>query len=126
MLYAERTDSYNARRYGKPWVARLYFVRPGKPEYTFGDWLGQAGSAGELSVEVELGDVIATGQKDLRKGRGGADNIGVVQVDGSVKWGYTPAAARDAGKVIRAAMDAPPVTDVAGVDYAALGEAMLG
>lgn len=102
MLYTETTSSYNDRRYGKPWIAKLTFVRPGKPEYIFGDWLGSPGSEGELSIEVEAGDVIATGQKDIRKNRGGADNIGVVQADGSVVWGYTAAKARDAGKEVRA------------------------
>lgn len=101
MIYREDTRSYNDRRYGKPWIAKLTFIRPGKPEYTFGDWLGNPGYAGELSIEVEPGDVIATGQKDHRKGRGGADSIGVVQHDGTVDWGYTAAAARDAGKKIK-------------------------
>lgn len=101
MLYTKSTTSYNQRRYGKPWIAKLSFIRPGKPEYTFGDWLGQPGDSGELSIEVEPGDVIARGQKDHRKGRGGADDIGVIQVDGTCDWGYTPAQARDAGQEIR-------------------------
>lgn len=101
MLYREDTSSYNERRYGKPWIAKLDFTKPGKPEYAFGHWLGQPGAAGELSIEVEPGDVIATGQKDLRKGRGWADNIGVIQADGTARWNYTPARARDAGKLIR-------------------------
>lgn len=122
MLYTENTPSYNDRRYGKPWIAKLTFVRPGKPEYSFGDWLGTPGCDGELSMEVEPGDVIATGQKDLRKNRGGADDIGVVQRDGKVKWGYTAAKARDAGKLIRLLTDEP---EAPGIDYAALNEAML-
>lgn len=107
MLYTETTSIYNQRRYGKPWIAKLTFPRPGKPEYTFGDWFGTAGGEGELSIEVEPGDVIATGQKDNRKGRGGADHIGVVQPDGTVKWGYTAAKARDAGKSVRESLVAP-------------------
>ncbi len=70
MLFTMKTSSYNQSRYGKPWIARLQFTRPGKPDYMFGDWLGSPGCAGELSVEVAPGDVIAHGQKDLRKGRG--------------------------------------------------------
>jgi hypothetical protein len=104
MLYKEETSRYNDRRYGKPWIAKLSFVAPGKPHYDFGSWLGQAGGQGELSIEVQSGDVIATGQKDHRKGRGGADHIGVVQLDGKVKWGYTLAAARDAGEIVRDAL----------------------
>lgn len=100
MRYTEDTSSYNSRRYGKPWIAKLNFSL-GKPTYQFGDWIGQAGDSGELSIGVDPGDVIATGQKDHRKGRGGADHIGVVQANGSVRWGYTPAKARDAGKVVQ-------------------------
>lgn len=103
MLYTEKTESYNERRYGKPWIAKLSFDTPGKPNYSFGDWLGQAGQVGELSIEVEPGDVIATGQKDHRKGRGGADAVGVIQEDGTARWhGTRFAEARDAGAAIKA------------------------
>lgn len=118
MLYTEKTSAYNQRRYGKPWIAKLTFVRPGKPDYTFGDWLGNAGYVGELSIEVEPGDVIATGQKDNRKGLGGADHFGVVQADGSVEWGFTAAGARDAGKAIKAALASPtPAAAVSMSDF---------
>ena len=98
------TSCYNERRYGKPWIAIMDFTSPSKPEYLFGDFLGAAGDAGELSVDVEPGDVVARGQKDNRKGRGGADGIGVVQADYSVEWGFTPAKARDAGAAVRASL----------------------
>ena len=105
MNYAETTPSYNQRRYGKPWIAKLTFDA-GKAEYQFGSWLGTPGQEGELSIEVEPGDVIATGQKDNRKGRGGPEHIGVVQVDGAVHWSengkfFTLAKARDAGKRLK-------------------------
>lgn len=115
MTFTQQTDSYNQRRYGKPWIARLNFSTPSKPIYEFGNWLGQQGDEGELSIEIQPGDVVATGQKDLRKGRGGADAIGVVQHDGSVVWGFTPAKARDAGKVVR---ETPQVAEF---DLLALG-----
>jgi len=122
MIFTETTPRYNERRYGKPWIARLDFKRPGKPEYIFGSWLGQPGQSGELSIEVAPGDVIATGQKDHRKGRGGADHVGVIQPDGKAIWGYTLASARDAGKAVRETVAAIPA---AGVDMEALQEAML-
>jgi hypothetical protein len=101
VIYKETTKSYNPRCYGKPWIAKLTFERPGKPEYAFGDWLGTAGCEGELSIEVEPGDVIATGQKDIRNGRGGADAFGVIQEDGTVQWyGDNAAKARDAGEMV--------------------------
>jgi hypothetical protein len=108
MTYREDTSSYNSRRYGKPWIAKLDFSTPGKPKYEFGDWLGQPGGEGELSIECQPGDVLATGQKDHRKGRGGANHIGVVQADGKVKWGYTLAKARDAGVEAREQMTTAP------------------
>ena len=105
------TGAYNERRYGKPWIAKLNFSKPGQPHYEFGEWLGQAGDEGELSIDVEPGDVIARGQKDNRKGRGGADAIGVVQADGTVEWGFTPAKARNAGIAIRESMKAEQPID---------------
>ena len=107
MLFKKETSSYNERRYSRPWIAVLDFTNPGKPTYQFGDWLGRSGDSGELSVQVEPGDVVAHGQKDIRKGRGGADDIGVVQHDGSVEWGFTLAKARDAGRCVR--KNPPPV-----------------
>ena len=120
-MYTETTGAYNQRRYGKPWIAKLTFTRPGKPDYTFGDWLGSPGCVGELSIEVEPGDVVATGQKDNRKGRGGADNIGVVQADGTVDWGYTAAEARDAGKAIKAALATPATVPAVAASMADFG-----
>ena len=102
MIFKLNTASYNDRRYGKPWIARLDFTASNsKPEYRWGEWCGRPGEAGELSIEVEIGDVIAQGQKDIRKNRGGADDTGVVQPDGSVQWGYTLAKARDDGRILR-------------------------
>ena len=123
MLYKESTASYNERRYGRPWIAKLTFVRPGKPEYTFGDWLGNShGGTGELSIEVEPVDVIATGQKDHRKGRGGADCIGVVLADGKVQWNLTAAQARDRGIEVRAEVEAALTAPVdADCDLLSLG-----
>lgn len=103
------TQSYNERRYGKPWIAVMDFTVPSKPAYIFGDFLGAAGDAGELSIDVEPGDVIARGQKDNRKGRGGADDIGVVQIDGSIEWGFTPAKARDAGLAVKSIPPSHPL-----------------
>jgi hypothetical protein len=101
MVYREMTSLYNERRFGKPWIAKLDFSSGGKPNYRFGKWLGQPGRDGELSIEVVPGDVIATGQRDYRMGVSGASRIGVVQLDGSVKWWFALAEARDAGRAIR-------------------------
>lgn len=102
--YRKETSPYNARRYGKPWIAKLDFSKPGNPVYSFGSWLGQAGDVGELTIEAVCGDVLAVGQKDIRKNRGGADDFGVVQLDGTVVWGFSLVAARDTGIAVRAAI----------------------
>ena len=101
MNLAIETPSYNERRYGKPWIAVLDFSQSrSRPEYTFGDWLGRAGEEGELTIAVSPGDVLAKGQKDMRS-RSRHSDIGVVQPDSTVEWGFTLAAARDAGESIK-------------------------
>jgi hypothetical protein len=63
------TGSYNARRYGKPWIARVTFSTP-KGDYSWGDWIGQVnggnGSEGMLVITADESDIIARGQKDFR------------------------------------------------------------
>lgn len=57
-----RTESYNAKRCGRPWIAKVV-----KGEFQFGNWNGSYGSSGILSIECSPGDVIAMGQKDNRQ-----------------------------------------------------------
>lgn len=59
------TTSYNNRRYGKPWIAKVSF-EDSKGEFHWGNWIGSPGEEGILVVEVEAGDIIARGQKDFR------------------------------------------------------------
>lgn len=61
------TGSYNAKRYGKPWIARLDF---------------STSKAGELSLDVEIGDVVAAGQKDHRNSRHSAPNYSYINESG--------------------------------------------
>jgi hypothetical protein len=72
MNITRKTASYNARRYGRPWIARVTFDTNGKASYDWGNWIGTIeggnGSAGELVITVNEGDIVATGHKDLRKG----------------------------------------------------------
>lgn len=83
MIYRENTDSYNARRYGKPWIAKITWLN-GKPQYNWGSWVGNPGAKGILEIEVEIGDYIATGQKDFRKPRNSAPGFYFVQVNGEL------------------------------------------
>ncbi len=59
------TDSYNERRYGKPWIAIVTFDSP-KGDYSFGDWVGHPGEDGQLVLKAETNDVVVIGQKDNR------------------------------------------------------------
>jgi len=84
MKIEKKTDSYNARRYGKPWIAKVTFPTP-KGEMEWGTWIGEidggSGSDGLLVIEAQPGDIIAAGQKDHR-GNGGDTNYYVVGNDG--------------------------------------------
>lgn len=88
------TSSYNNRRYGKPWIARVEFAT-GKGEFSWGEWVGRPGESGKLLLGVEPGDVIATGQKDHRNSRNGAAEYYIVQPDGTLGSEVTKAAAYD-------------------------------
>jgi hypothetical protein len=67
--YWEReTDAYNERRYGKPWCARVTGVDSrGKLVYEWAEWTGHLGQRGLLRAACKPGEIIAWGQKDLRR-----------------------------------------------------------
>lgn len=60
------THSYNEKRYGKPWIAKVDFSENKKGDFVFGEWIGQPGYEGTLEIECNDGDIIAKGQKDFR------------------------------------------------------------
>ena len=74
MIVKIKTDPYNARRYGRPWVANVALDGVGLRLKFNGAWHGQIkdnggnGTGGTLVIEAESGDVIAHGQKDNRGG----------------------------------------------------------
>lgn len=80
------TASYNQRRYGKPWIAKVDFAADPKGNFEFGDWSGDHynGGAGVLTIDAEPGDIIATGQKDNRQARNSAPDYYLVQTDGQL------------------------------------------
>ena len=86
MKITVETDSYNERRYGKPWIAKVDFSNT-KGDFSFGDWTGDHYNGGEgiLSLDTNLGDIVATGQKDNRKARNSAPIFFVVLHDGSLE-----------------------------------------
>lgn len=68
------TNSYNQRRYSKPWIAIVDFSVDPHGEYKWGTWIGDHsnGSEGLLLIDAEEGDIIARGQKDFRQPRNSA------------------------------------------------------
>lgn len=77
--------SYNERRFGKPWIARVTAWPVGdKPALEFGGFMGQPGQAGDTEIMARPGDIIRSGQKDFRGSKTDNDWY-VVQPDGSLK-----------------------------------------
>jgi hypothetical protein len=68
------TESYNARRYGRPYIAVVDFCDDGSTEPEWGSWVGEIskgnGSEGLLLIEAEPGDILMQGQKDNRGSNG--------------------------------------------------------
>jgi len=79
------TSSYNHRRMGKPWIALVDFTTP-KGDFAWGDWTGDHYNGGEgvLSIDVNPGDIIATGQKDNRQPKNSAPDFFVVLANGDI------------------------------------------
>lgn len=83
MTYQNHTSSYNEKRYGKPWVGILQGKMLTK-DYVFVPWDGIPGHVGIHEFEAEPGQIIAYGQKDHRKNRGGIDGYMICLPDGSL------------------------------------------
>jgi hypothetical protein len=98
------TGAYNDRRYGKPWLATCD-PKTLKIE-DFQDWTGRPGMPGEFRLTANPLAVLAQGQKDHRKNRGGVDSYGLVVpgADGNVEWYSTPTALRAAIETAVAAL----------------------
>lgn len=76
---------YNENRYAKPWIACVEsWPVGGRPVYRFGTFVGRHGDAGEVEIDAKPGDIIASGQKDLR-GNNTERHFFVVQDDGTLK-----------------------------------------
>jgi hypothetical protein len=81
------TGSYNEKRYGKPWIAKVDFsVKP--PGFAWGDCTGDHYNGGEgcLEITAEPGDIIARGQKDFRKPRNSAPDFYLVLESGALEF----------------------------------------
>lgn len=82
MKIEKETSSYNERRFGKPWIAKIVFVGR-EATFNFGSWVGQTGEEGLLVIDLEPGDVYAMGQRDTRKMRNSAPDFYVFGGDPS-------------------------------------------
>ena len=99
-----QTESYNDRRYSKPWIARVDFASDKNGSYQFGDWIGRAGGEGTLEIDANTGDIIAQGQKDIRKPKNSTNEFYQVKADGSLEHIGDKGAAY---KIWKKAQDAP-------------------
>jgi hypothetical protein len=73
-------NSYNGRRYSRPWIARVTsWPVGGRPELEFGRYLGDE-KGGDLELMAKPGDILRDGQKDGR-GNGGTNDWEVVLPD---------------------------------------------
>jgi hypothetical protein len=77
------TESYDKKRFGKPWIASVV-LNSGRPTFEWGEWVGTPGEAGALLLEAEARAVIAYGQKDRRDGTETKIQYGVVDGDGDI------------------------------------------
>jgi len=73
------TDTYNEKRYSRPWIAYVRF-ETAKGEFEFGDFIGEHGYEGLLKlINIKVGDIVARGQKDYRKPRNSAPTYYIVE-----------------------------------------------
>lgn len=85
------TQSYNHRRYSKPYIATVDFSDP-KGIVNWGQWVGSHGEAGILLIDAEPGDILMTGQRDGR-GSNSKPEYRQVNADGSRSGEITKAEA---------------------------------
>ncbi len=85
-------NSYNQRRYGRPWAA-VISAWNGKPKLDFcGDYLGDD-TGGRLEITCQPGDIIRYGQKDNRGNN--TENEWAIVADDYTLQATTPADGKD-------------------------------
>jgi hypothetical protein len=99
--YWEReTASYNERREGKPWCAKVTGIDSrGKLIYEWAEWSGRIGERGLLRAACKPGEIIAWGQKDNRRPDKSEHHILQMRDDGRM----TELSVPEAVKALRAA-----------------------
>jgi len=87
MLIKIATQQYNQRREGRPWIYKVVaWYGDSKPDVVWGTWISDGdGSAGELRIEANPGDLVREGQKDQRRPDKSRDQWYVVGADGQLR-----------------------------------------
>lgn len=77
-------NSYNEKRYSKPWIALIIEWDTGKkPVMQFGEYVGEHGYEGEVEILASIGSVVRYGRKDYR-GNNTINQFAVVNKDGTL------------------------------------------
>ena len=87
MRIVVKTDCYNPRRDGRPWICRVtsWPIGAPKPEIVWGSWVGaRPGSEGQLVIEAQEGDLIRWGQNDMRSHNHTYRTYAIVGPDGAL------------------------------------------
>ena len=86
MNITKETSSYNQRRMGRPWIAKIDFNNNSKGDFAWGNWTGDHynGGKGVLSINANHNDIIAIGQKDHRQPRNSSPDFYVVTATGKL------------------------------------------
>lgn len=86
MQITRDTEIYNEKRYGKPWIAKIDFSINKQGDFLWGNWIGEPGFKGLLVLDnVNIGDVIARGQKDNRNPTYSSPRYYIVEENGKLK-----------------------------------------
>lgn len=83
--WTRQTDDYDSRRLSRPWCARVTFPSGPKAIYEFGESSGNWGKAGVMELECRPGDIIAWGQKNLRRPDKSDHTIAVMEASGRMR-----------------------------------------
>lgn len=67
MRIVKKFPSYDDKKFGRPWIARVTAWPVGqRAELAWGTFLGDPATGGEAELEARPGDVVRYGQKDRR------------------------------------------------------------
>ena len=86
------THGYSTQRFGIPWIARVNFATKTPYDFTMGQWVGEEGEPGLLTVDCEEGGIVVIGQEDFSRPENSADDWFQVR-EGKLEYVGTASAA---------------------------------